>query len=299
MCCRTWTGIGCGVAEQRRELDVLRHKAWRLLAEAALALGRHVAVWDEIGEPLAAWPDDEVLAGLHMLALYRAGRAQGALAAGSPHRLLLIGRDGDARELAALLAPTAAEGPVVVSAAASGPHRVGKTTLAGTRDTRGAEGRLVPGGALFVDILGYTTPMSSDEALLRLLPQLGVQESRLRGMVAGHEALHIRSTLAAHARAGRRFLIVANNVSTAGQVRPSLPGTPEHRLLITAPAVPGQPAFIDFMTRNSAMTGEQWSTAASPQASSARGYYARLQRPTRQVGPRVGPWLKWTPPMVP
>ncbi|QUQ68279.1 tetratricopeptide repeat protein [Kutzneria sp. CA-103260] len=271
------------VAAQRHNLDELRGEAWRLLFEAELALGRHVRVLGEIGEPLAVWPQDEALVRLQMLALYRAGRGPRALAVyrefrarvvqehgiepgtelgdlhirilngdpaldapavdssgrveavvGLPARPMLVGRTTEVEQLCGLLAPTARLGTVVISAAVGGLPGVGKTTLAVYAAHEAAEAGWFPGGVLFVDMHGYSPiPLLPEQALFSLLIQLGLPLERLRGTGQDHEVLY-RSTLAARARAGQRFLIIADNASMAEQVRPLLPGTPEHRLLITS-----------------------------------------------------------------
>ncbi|WP_216214884.1 ATP-binding protein [Amycolatopsis aidingensis] len=87
-----------------------------------------------------------------------------------------------------------------------------------------------PDGQLYLNLRGYDpgTPVTSNEALERFLPALGVPN------VAVPTEPEARATLYRSRLAGRRVLILLDNVSSAGQVRPLLPGTPGCLVLVTS-----------------------------------------------------------------
>ncbi|WP_460393592.1 AfsR/SARP family transcriptional regulator, partial [Actinophytocola sediminis] len=153
---------------------------------------------------------------------------------GLPARPVLVGRADEVRELVELLAPTTHVHAVVVSAAVGGLPGVGKTALAIYAAHDALASGWFSGGALFLDLQGYSPiPVLPEQALFQVLVQLGVPVERLRGSGQELEGLY-QATLAAHARVGQRLLIIADNAGTPEQVRPLLPGSTEHRLLITS-----------------------------------------------------------------
>lgn len=149
-----------------------------------------------------------------------------------PPRPLLVGREPELAGLAALLDSEAPA--VVVSAAVTGLAGVGKTTLAVCAAHRAREAGWCSGGVLFLDLHGYdATAVSGDEAVASVLRALGVPHDSIPMEAAERETLY-RSLLADRARSGQRLLIVADNAARGDQVRPLLPGTAEHRVLITS-----------------------------------------------------------------
>ncbi|GAA4736143.1 AfsR/SARP family transcriptional regulator [Phytohabitans rumicis] len=109
-----------------------------------------------------------------------------------------------------------------------GPAGAGKTTLAVHWAHRAAEH--FPDGQLFVDMRGFHTGprMSPAEALPLVLVTLGVAAERIPVGVAAQTALY-RSVLA-----GRRVLVIVDNVADAEQVRPLIPGEPGCLVVVTS-----------------------------------------------------------------
>ncbi|MCR3750402.1 tetratricopeptide repeat protein [Lentzea californiensis] len=128
---------------------------------------------------------------------------------------------GRAADLSAVAAALGSPQPLVVSTGLAG---VGKTTLA-VKAAHAAAGRF-PGGVLFIDLHGYSTPVEPQTALATFLTALGVScvpETRPE-----REALY-RSRLAKR----RPVLVVLDNASSSEQVRPLPPGD-QHRVLVTS-----------------------------------------------------------------
>ncbi|MFD7286629.1 BTAD domain-containing putative transcriptional regulator [Streptomyces sp. NPDC059863] len=108
-----------------------------------------------------------------------------------------------------------------------GPAGVGKTALA----IHWANGRQerYPGGQIYLDLEGFSTrdPLSPADALRALLIGLGVADNEVPGSVGERSAL-LRSELA-----GRRTLLLLDNVMCPEQIRPLLPG-PAGTALVTS-----------------------------------------------------------------
>lgn len=111
----------------------------------------------------------------------------------------------------------------------SGTAGVGKTALA-VHWAHQVAARF-PDGQLHLDLRGFGPsgrPVTAARALHRLLQSLGIPSARLP---------HARDPLAALYRsllAGQRILILLDNVATAEQVRPLLPGSPGCLVLVTS-----------------------------------------------------------------
>ncbi|SMD27033.1 DNA-binding transcriptional activator of the SARP family [Kibdelosporangium aridum] len=205
----------------------------------------------------AEFPLDERLAGQLMLALHQSGRQSGALAvydetrralaaqlgidpspeltrtrqqiltnSATPAARFELPRDvtqftGRTTELRYLL--TNADGV----AAIDGMAGIGKTALAVRLAHQLAP--QYPDGQLFLDLHAYTpgsAPLSPAAALDKVLRAIGVS--------AIPDDVDERATLWRSRLAGRRMLIVLDNVADTAQVRPLLPGTPECLVLITS-----------------------------------------------------------------
>lgn len=149
-----------------------------------------------------------------------------------PHQLPadvagFVGRADSLSFLDGLLpAEPASGGPVI--AVVGGPPGAGKTTLA-VRWAHRVSDRF-PDGQLFVDMRGFHTGprMTATEALPLLLVALGVAADRIPMGVDAQAALY-RSVLA-----GRRVLLVLDNVADPDQVRPLVPGGPGCLVLVTS-----------------------------------------------------------------
>ena len=106
---------------------------------------------------------------------------------------------------------------------------VGKTTLAVHAAHRMAE--RFPDGQLFVDLLGYTPgrePVDPGEALSMLLTALGLAGDQIPiEVVARSAAWRVQA-------AGRRLLVLLDNVANTAQLRPLLPGAGGCLVLVTS-----------------------------------------------------------------
>ncbi|MET9825863.1 tetratricopeptide repeat protein [Streptomyces sp. NPDC006349] len=144
------------------------------------------------------------------------------------------GREDELDALLAALAPEGAHRTAAPVTAVAGLGGVGKTALAVRAAHTARERGWFPAGALFVDCHGYDeTPAGPEQLLEALLRALGVAAAHVPSTVDERAGLY-RSMLAERARAGGRVLIVVDNASHPGQVRPLLPGHPAHRVLVTS-----------------------------------------------------------------
>ncbi|NAS20953.1 hypothetical protein GT755_04540 [Herbidospora sp. NEAU-GS84] len=168
--------------------------------------------------------------------------------------------------------PDAAEarGSSPVIGAVDGMAGVGKTTLAVHVAHRLAD--RYPDGQLFVDLRGFTrggAPVDPGDALDQLLRSLGVPGDRIPHDPGARASLY-RTRLA-----GRRVLVLLDNVATEAQVRPLLPGSPTCLVLITsrrrlAGLEDVRPLSLDVLPRADAVTlfartaGEQRVSGEAP-----------------------------------
>jgi DNA-binding SARP family transcriptional activator/tetratricopeptide (TPR) repeat protein len=131
-------------------------------------------------------------------------------------------------ELAEKAASGGAGGAVVISAI-GGAAGIGKTALAVQWGQRNAG--LFPGGQLYVNLRGFDpagVPVDPQEAIQWFLAALGMVPGQVPAGLDAQAGLY-RSLVA-----GRRMLIVLDNVRDAEQVRPLLPGSAECLVLITS-----------------------------------------------------------------
>lgn len=149
---------------------------------------------------------------------------------GLPHQPpCFTGRQAELEILKARLCAAAGPAGHPVACVIDGLPGVGKTTVAARVASELAP--CFPDGVLFLDMHGYTgsaQPLTASEALGRLLRRLDLPVPDEPDERAARWRDHI---------AGRRFLVVADNVLRADQVRPLIPPTAASRLLVTSRAV--------------------------------------------------------------
>ncbi|GIJ61824.1 AfsR/SARP family transcriptional regulator [Virgisporangium aurantiacum] len=137
------------------------------------------------------------------------------------------GRTAQLHQLTSLLRRPQGRSTVVVSAI-SGTPGVGKTALAVHWAHQVAE--RFPDGQLYVNLRGYDPdePMTAADALARFLAVLGVADSDIPVETDERAARYRTET------AGRRMLIVLDNVLSEDHVRPLLPGTGSCAVVVTS-----------------------------------------------------------------
>lgn len=205
--------------------DPLREDVWARLMRAQHTMGRPaqaLATFHRARRLLAA--ELGVRPGPELMSAFRSVHGEGSPT--RPRRELpravepLAGRD---RELAALDRTLTGCAPVVVLSGAAG---VGKTALAVAAAHRVSE--RFPDGQFFVDLHGGTVTVAA--ALERLLRGIGFPPALVPSDVDERAALW-RSELA-----GRRVLLVFDDVADRGQVAPLLPATGHSATLVTTRA---------------------------------------------------------------
>ncbi|RKN05417.1 tetratricopeptide repeat protein [Streptomyces radicis] len=158
------------------------------------------------------------------------GREQGRPA---PRQLLrdtrgFVDRADELEQLNAVLPGRDGEPLVVSICVIAGTAGAGKTTLALHWAHRIKE--RFPDGQLYINLRGYDPqePVTAQVALRRFLSALGIPSDAMPNDVEDAAALY-RSVVA-----DRRVLIVLDNASTVGQVRPLLPGGDRCLTIVTS-----------------------------------------------------------------
>ncbi|MGX9891145.1 tetratricopeptide repeat protein [Streptomyces sp. NPDC002276] len=164
------------------------------------------------------------------------GLAPTALDALPPKVAGFTGRGDQLGELFGAFDPDGSgEAPgAVLVAAVSGLGGIGKTALAVEAAHAACGKGWFPGGVLFVNLHGYDDDrVTAEQALEALLRGLGTPPEHIPHGVDARAALY-RSVLAARERQLGAVLVLADNASSAEQVRPLHPGGVRHRLLATS-----------------------------------------------------------------
>lgn len=144
---------------------------------------------------------------------------------------LFVNREAAIRRLDHFVDPTAATGPRdrnVAVVTVAGPPGVGKSALAVHWAHRVKDS--FPDGALFVDMQGYSSSAALDpgSALGSFLRALGTSPETIPLNLQDRAAL-FRSVVA-----GKRLLILVDNVRSTAQVRHLIPATTECLVLVTS-----------------------------------------------------------------
>jgi DNA-binding SARP family transcriptional activator/tetratricopeptide (TPR) repeat protein len=260
-------GVTGAFAEaEAARLEELRLRAMEERAEAMLALGRHAELIADLRRSTAEHPLSETSHFQLMTALHRSGRRGDALEVfralrqRSVDELGLEPGPGIQRLHQQILTDVVAVDPVVrptmrqlppelgqfvgrhaeldrLDAFSAGTSRLllvagaagaGKTALAVHWAHRTAA--QYPDGQFYLDMRGFDAgaQVSATEALPQLLQALGVATERVPAGIDAQVGLY-RSMLA-----GRRVLLVLDNVAEPDQVRPLLPGDPGCLVLLTS-----------------------------------------------------------------
>ncbi|MBM7785623.1 AfsR/SARP family transcriptional regulator [Tenggerimyces flavus] len=218
----------------------LRERAWDVLMRALYAAGRPseaLAAYQQAAETLASElgvDPGETLRRTHQAILTESldcapDTDPAAVRPETPHELPvrpagLVGRQGQLEQVTSWLADPDTS-PLVLIAGAPG---VGKSALA-VAAAHQASARY-PDGQLFVDLRGFSAEraLTPADVLPRFLRALGVHSRRIPVDVDEQTALY-RSRLA-----GRRVLVVLDNVATVDVVRPLVPGSPGSAVVVTS-----------------------------------------------------------------
>ncbi|MEV0912328.1 tetratricopeptide repeat protein [Streptomyces hokutonensis] len=169
------------------------------------------------------------------VAYHQHGPAPTALDALPPKVAGFTGRGDELGELLGAFDPDGGEAPgAVLVAAVSGLGGIGKTALAVEAAHEACDKGWFPGGVLFVNLHGYDDDrVTAEQALEGLLRALGTAPEHIPNGVDARTALYL-SVLRARERELGAVLVLADNASSAEQVRPLHPGGVRHRLLATS-----------------------------------------------------------------
>jgi tetratricopeptide (TPR) repeat protein/transcriptional regulator with XRE-family HTH domain len=233
--------------------------------------------------------------------------AEPAVPPGTPGRVLprqlppaladFTGRDAEVAELLQVF--QASEPASLQLAAVTGMGGVGKTALA--VHVAHLVGDSFPDGQLYLDMRGYGpgTPLEPIEALSQLIRSLGLDDERTVPWGINELAGLYRSRLA-----GQRMLILLDNVNSAAQVLPLLPGAPGSAVIATSrralTTLPGcrQIALTPLSETDSVellatIAGRDRVTGESAAARSIAQLTGRLPLAVRLIGARLAARPTW------
>lgn len=146
-----------------------------------------------------------------------------------PRPTHFTGRTAELARLESLLAASDAHDPATLCITALvGAPGVGKTALA--VHWAHVVGDRFPDGHLYLNLQGYDAgpPLSPHQALEHLLVSLGASPGGIP------PELDTRAALYRHVVSGRHLIILLDNVRSAAQLRPLLPGTSRSLMLVTS-----------------------------------------------------------------
>ena len=175
---------------------------------------------------------------------------------------------------------------MVVSAVA-GLAGVGKTTLAVQAGHAARQRGWFGGGVLFIDLHGYDeAPVEPAQALDALLRALGVPAEHIPPGVEERAGLY-RSVLA---QITEPVLVIADNASSEAQVRPLLPGTGPHKVLVTSRhTLAGLGArLVDVTVLDETAPSRCWMRRCGPPAPTTTGSAVTGRRPGGWPGCAAG-----------
>lgn len=144
-----------------------------------------------------------------------------------------VGRREQVVGLLDALDPAGQDPAAMVVSVLEGMGGVGKTVLAEHVARLAVGQQWFPGGAFMVDLQGYIDGgVEAGRVFAPMLRALGVDSDQVPAEV-GEQATVYQRHLAELGEAGKRVLIVLDNVSSSTQLRHLLPNHPAHRVLVT------------------------------------------------------------------
>ncbi|MER5604141.1 tetratricopeptide repeat protein [Streptomyces sp. NPDC002265] len=219
-------GISNRAAPDRHEADASGARQQAAGQAAAVAVAILNKQQPYLASPVGTFSSD-VIGHLHT-----GENEPGAICTLPDQPLAFTGRTTEIGGLRGVLRPgpaTAEPGPGAVCAIA-GLGGAGKTALALHVAHDALTKGWFPGGALFIDLLGYhDEPLTPDQAVVSLLADLGIHGPQLPPTPDARYR-RFRDVLSRR----ERMLLLLDNAADPTQVAPLLPGKGKHQVLITS-----------------------------------------------------------------